>query len=192
MSIETRQPEPTPDYSLETRRVVTDRRSITAMFHPLRSTILDLLLERSATVNELAKAVKRPPSSVAYHVAVLVDADLLSVVRTRQVRAVTERFYGRTARVFVVGDHDLDVPLAGDSSLTVAAAEADAAHCSDDLRAIHRHARIAPDRIPEFWDRVLQLANEFAASPRTGATSYGFVAGLYPTDFPSLPQSRRE
>ena len=31
------------------------------------------------------------------------------------------------------------------------------------------------------------LVREFAASPRSGDTVYGFVAGLYPSDFPSLP-----
>ena len=73
-----------PGYQLDDRRVVTDRASVTAMFHPLRSTILDLLLERAATVNELAGAVDRPPSSVAYHVGVLANADLVRVVRTRR------------------------------------------------------------------------------------------------------------
>ena len=41
---------------------------------PLRSTIIDLVLERAATVAELAAAVKRPKSTVAHHVNVLVHA----------------------------------------------------------------------------------------------------------------------
>lgn len=36
-----------------------------AMADPLRTTVLDLLLERAATVGELAAAVGRPNSSVA-------------------------------------------------------------------------------------------------------------------------------
>ena len=32
----------------------------------------------------------------------LADAGLLQVVRTRRVRAIEERFYGRTARMFYV------------------------------------------------------------------------------------------
>jgi hypothetical protein len=36
-------------------------------------------------------------------VSVLVDADLVKVVRTRKVRAIEERFYGRTARIFYMG-----------------------------------------------------------------------------------------
>ena len=67
----------------------------------LRMTVLDLVLERAMTVTELAERLKRPRGTVAYHVDVLVDAGLLQVVRTRQVRAVDERFYGRTARTIM-------------------------------------------------------------------------------------------
>jgi hypothetical protein len=58
---------------------------------------LDLVLERAATINELATAVDQPPSTVAYHVGVLVKTGLFKIVRTRKVRAIDERFYGRTA-----------------------------------------------------------------------------------------------
>ncbi|HEY6379575.1 MAG TPA: helix-turn-helix domain-containing protein, partial [Candidatus Dormibacteraeota bacterium] len=67
------------------------------MAHPLRSMILDLLLERAATVAELAAAAGRPKSTLAHHVKVLVDAGMIRVVRTRRVRAIDERFYERTA-----------------------------------------------------------------------------------------------
>ena len=54
-------------------------------------------------MTELASAVKSPKSTVAHHVNVLATAGLLRVVRTRRVRAIGERFYGRTARMFYVG-----------------------------------------------------------------------------------------
>jgi hypothetical protein len=54
-------------------------------------------------VAELAAAVQRPKSTVAHHVNVLVEAGMLRVVRTRRVRAIDERYYGRTARTFYVG-----------------------------------------------------------------------------------------
>ncbi len=61
-------------------------------------TLLDLGLERAATVAELAEAVDRPKSTVAHHMGVLVGAGLMRVVRTRRVCAIDERFYGRTGR----------------------------------------------------------------------------------------------
>ena len=180
-------PHRTPDYELDDRRVVTDRQSITAMFHPIRGTVLDLLLERAATVKELAAALDRPTSTLAYHADILAAADLIRVVRTRQVRSVTERYFGRTARTFVVGELDAGTEPPETNPLTEAATEATAAHRDDDLRAIHRHARIPEQRAAEFWQRVLDLADDFMSSERSGTQTYGLVAGLYPTAYPTLP-----
>lgn len=177
-----------PDYDLEDLRVVSSPRELRAMADPLRSTILELVLERAATVGELAAAVDRPKSTVAYHVGVLVDATMLKVVRTRRVRAIDERFYGRTARVFYVGTiQPGDRPPGDVNNLSMGAAESVPAHEADDLRAIIRHARIPRERAAEFWERVLALSHEFMQLPRSGETVHGFVAGLYPTDFPTLP-----
>src|SRR5579872_2268672 len=92
-----------PDYDLADRIALTQPSQVKAISHPLRTAILSLLHERAATVSELAVAVGRPKSTVAHHVNVLTEAGLLAVVRTRRVRAIEERFYGRTARMFYVG-----------------------------------------------------------------------------------------
>src|SRR5436190_17665169 len=92
-----------PDYGLADRIALTEPSQVKAISHPLRTTILGLLHERAATVTELAAALERPKSTVAHHVKVLAEAGLVRVVRTRRVRAIDERFYGRTARMFYVG-----------------------------------------------------------------------------------------
>jgi DNA-binding transcriptional ArsR family regulator len=181
---------PIPDYELADRVEVTTPAQLRAMADPLRATILDLLLERAATVAELAAAVQRPKSTVAHHVNVLVEAGMLRVVRTRRVRAIDERYYGRTARVFYVGVVNRpgeDPTTVHANALSVAAAESVPAHEADQLRTILRHARIPAQRAAEFWDRVDALTREFAQLPRSGDTVYGFAAGLYPTDYPTLP-----
>ena len=136
----------------------------------------------------------RPKSTVAHHVGVLVDAGLFRVVRTRRVRAIDERFYGRTARVFYVGEVPLAelAPLPWTNYLADAAAESDAAYRADTLWSNHRHARITRAQANEFWQRVDEVIREFSQLPRTGDTVYGFVAGLYPTDHPSLPETEPE
>src|SRR5690349_23001889 len=96
-----RKPSP-PDYELADRIALSEPSQVKALGHPLRNTILGLLHERAATVNELAAALGRPKSTVAHHVKVLTEAGLLQVVRTRRVRAIEERFYGRRARMFYV------------------------------------------------------------------------------------------
>jgi hypothetical protein len=127
---------------------------------------------------------------MAHHVNVLVEAGMLCVVRTRRVRAIDERFYGRTARLFRVGEvpHGTGAPSTGAGPLTDAAVEAVTAHRDDMLRATLRHVRIPDERADEFWGRVLELAQDFVQLPRSGTTTYGFVAGLYPTDHPALPE----
>jgi DNA-binding transcriptional ArsR family regulator len=179
-----------PDYELEDRIVVTGPAQLRAMSDPLRGTILDLLLERAATVTELAAALGRPKSTVAHHVKVLLDAGLLKVVRTRRVRAIEERFYGRTARLFAMGwiapEHRSPPPWT--SYLADAAAESEQAYLDDTMWANIRHARISRDRAREFWRRAEALVREFSELPREGETVFGFIAALYPTDHPALPE----
>ena len=186
--------EQVPDYDLEEMRVVTAPEQLRALADPLRATLLELLLERAATVTELAQAVDRPKSTVAYHVNLLVEADLLRVVRTRRVRAIEERYYGRVARTLYIGvlnrAEDQQV-VAAINALAEAAAESAPAHAADRLRCSLVRARIPAGEAAAFWAKVQELAREFAQIPRAGTEVYGFAAGLYPTDAPTLPEPTR-
>lgn len=181
-----------PDYDLADVTDVTAPAQLRALANPLRNAILELLLERAATVSELAAALGRPKSTVAHHVSALADAQLLKVVRTRRVRAIDERYYGRTARIFRVGTvsqtGEAEAPYCN-NDLATAAAESTPAHQADQLSSIVRHVRIPREQAREFWTRVLELANDYAQLPRGGDVVYGFAAGLYPTDYPALPET---
>jgi DNA-binding transcriptional ArsR family regulator len=181
---------PPPDYDLADRIGLTSPAQVKAIGHPLRTTILGLLHERAATVSELAVALDRPKSTVAHHVKVLAEAGLLQVVRTRRVRAIEERFYGRTARMFYVAverspDGD-DMPR-DFNDFEVAAQESAQAFNDGKLWGFIRHARIAETQASEFWERMAELVTEFDRLPRSGETMYGFAVGVYPTDQPTLP-----
>jgi DNA-binding transcriptional ArsR family regulator len=184
-----------PDYELADTVEVSTAAQLRAIADPLRLTLLDLVLERAATVAELADAVGRPKSTVAHHVNVLVDAGMMRVVRTRRVRAIDERFYGRTGRTIYTsvrrrpGDKGMPVCI---NELSVAAAESVPAHEADDLYSTLRHVRIPRERASAFWRRVEDLVREFSEQEREGDTVYGFVAGLYPTDHPTLPDPDRD
>ena len=172
---------------------LTGPSQVKAISHLLRTTILGLLHERAATVTELATAVGRPKSTVAHHVKVLSEAGLVQVVRTRRVRAIEERLYGRTARMFYVGvertpDGD-DLPR-DFNDFEVAAQESAAAYRDGKLWGFIRHARISEAQVSEFWERMAELVAEFDRLPRSGETVYGFAVGVYPTDHPTLPASR--
>jgi len=178
-----------PDYELADRIALTQPSQVKAIGHPLRTTILSLLHERAASVSELSVAVERPKSTVAHHVKVLTEAGLVRVVRTRQVRAIQERFYGRTARMFYVsiessGGHDVARDF---NDFEVAARESAAAHGDGKLWGFIRHARISESQASDFWKRMAELVAEFEQLPRSGETVYGFAVGVYPTDHPTLP-----
>lgn len=182
---------PVPDYDLEDTLELTTVEQVRALSDPLRTTLLGLLHERAATVTELATAVKRPKSTVAHHVKVLADAGILCVVRTRRVRAIEERYYGRAARMFYygLGRRAGEAPLPPDfNDLEVAAKESEGAYDAGRLRAFIRHARIPEERAAEFWRRVYPVIHEFDKLPRSGDTTFGFTVGLFPIiDYPTLP-----
>lgn len=181
---------PPPDYDLVDRIALTEPSQVRAIGHPLRTTILGLLHERAATVSELAIALERPKSTVAHHVRVLTDAGLVQVVRTRRVRAIEERFYGRTARIFYIS---LERSADGEDSprdfndFEVAARESSGAFHAGKLWGFIRHARISEPQASTFWERMVELVAEFDQLPRSGDTVYGFALGIYPTDQPTLP-----
>lgn len=147
--------------------------------------ILDLVLERAMTVTELAERVRKPRGSVAHHVDVLVDAGLLQVTATRRVRAMEERFYGRTAHTITFPDsaRDGDLPFVAD-----ARAQADLSEeCGGTGGFTLRHARIPAELATEFTERVMALAMEFTRLPRGGDREYAFLAGVFATKRPVAP-----
>jgi len=183
-----------PDYELADTIELTTAEQVRAISDPLRTTILGLLHERAATVTELATAVKRPKSTVAHHVKVLTDAGVLRVVRTRRVRAIEERFYGRAARMFYVGLGRGGGQLPQDfNDFEVAAEESKSAYDAGQMRSFIRHARIPEDRAKDFWREVDRLIHAFDQLPRSGDTTYGLTVGLYPIlGYPTLPPAESD
>ena len=155
-----------------------------ALGHPLRSLILDLVLERAMTVSELAERVRKPRGTVAHHVDLLVEVGLLKVTATRRVRAIEERFYGRTAHtiVFPEATNDGDLPFVADAR---AQADLSDTNCAGGFTL--RHARIPAELANEFAERILALATEFTRLPRGGTREYAFLAGVFPTKRPVAP-----
>lgn len=180
-----------PDYELDEMLVVDTSAQLRALAHELRGSLLELVLERAATVSEMAVAVDRPKSTVAYHVNQLVDAGLLKVVRTQRVRAIEERYYGRAARTIYIGalSSDEDIAMAAVvDGIATAYGESRQAKEADTLRCTLAHARIPIEDVRAFWAEVQEVARRFSRIPRAGDQVYGFVAGLYPTDAPTLPE----
>jgi DNA-binding transcriptional ArsR family regulator len=176
-----------PDYELPASVTITSDAQRKAVADPLRRQILDLVLERAASVTELAAALDRPKSSIAYHVDLLESHDLLRVVRTRKVRALEERFYGRTGRTIVHGSIEGRTFGSTSSEGWLIEALGEIRPGTDEIMATMRHVRIPEKAALEFFQRVSDIAEEFTQLDRDGDTVYGFVAAVYPTDLPTLP-----
>lgn len=176
------------DYELAAEISADTPARLKALGDPLRHLLLDLVLERAMSVTELAERVQRPKGSVAHHVDLLAEVGLLQVVRTRKVRAMEERFYGRTARtiIFPSEAHGGDLPFFADAR-AVADMEA-----MDDLPSTFtmRSVRIPDELAAEFLERVTALALEFSLMPRGGTREYAFLAGFFPTNRPVAPSER--
>ena len=184
-----------PDYPLADTLEITSHAQMKAVAEPTRTAIVALLLERGASTTELAVALDKPKGTIDHHLKVLADAGLVQVVRTRKVRAVTERYWGRTARTFLFGPSTADVPTAlwfVRDALAEMERTLPSGHGSDDADTFStlRHARIPAARAQEFAERLDELAVEFAGAARDGDKVYGLLLALFPSDLPALAPAR--
>ncbi|HUO45808.1 MAG TPA: winged helix-turn-helix domain-containing protein [Acidimicrobiia bacterium] len=155
------------------------------LFDETRLMIADLLGEAAASVSQLARALDRPKGTVAHHITRMEKAGLVKVVRTRKVRAMEERFYGRTARTFLL-HRMVEAGLPTDIFLRQALGELPV---NETALLSLRYARISDDRAAEWSERLGQLLDEFVAQPRRGEQSFGLLVALYPTKRPTLGDS---
>jgi DNA-binding transcriptional ArsR family regulator len=156
---------------------------------PTRAEAIRLLTERPATTSQLAEALGRPRGSIGHHLKALEAAGLIRVVRTRQVRALTEKYYGRVADTFVFPQVDEGT---GPDLLVEAIADMRASYQGEAGFLTLRHARLAETDVGLFEAALLSLAEDFATQEASGDKVFGLVIGLYPTNRPSLPADDEE
>jgi DNA-binding transcriptional ArsR family regulator len=173
-----------PDYDAPDVLVVREPEQLKALGDELRARIVVMLRGRAQSVSELAAKLEMPKGTVAHHVKVLESARLVKAVRTRKVRALTEKYYGRAARLFLYESADTggyeDVRNIVAASLRVAAEEIlpveaeDAAACSGVLRV-----RLNDADAKRFDRRLTKLMDEFRACDAPNGTPYGLALALY-------------
>lgn len=187
------QPTIAPGYDIEDHLALTTEQ-LKVFFDQTRMTILDLLSDAAATTSQIADALDIPKGTIGHHMKVLEQAGLIRVVRTEKVRAIEAKYYGRTARTFLLGstkdteDVDYEPGFMFREALDDIAA---AYEQRDRLKGkpgtgTIRHVRIPDERAEEWVERLHALLDEFIKQPRGGDTSYGFVLGLYPTVRPVI------
>jgi len=74
---------------------------VKSLAHELRAEILAILNERMASPNELAKELDEGLSQVSYHVKVLKDYNVITLVKTEPRRGAVEHYYRATSRAYL-------------------------------------------------------------------------------------------
>jgi DNA-binding transcriptional ArsR family regulator len=176
---------PAPDYEADDILVVRLPEQLKALGDDLRTRIAVLLRERAHSVTELAETLELPKGTVAHHVKVLEKAGLVRVVRTRKVRAMTERYYGRTARLFIFKSSDQDadgedVRNVAAASLRSAAEEILPGDLDDRTTFAVLRKRLSPDKASRFMRRLEKLQRDMLETPDDpGGEPYGLAVALY-------------
>ncbi len=183
-----------PDYELSEVLELTSSDQFKALGDSIRQRILNLLAEHSATTHQLAEALSSPNSTIAHHLNVLTHAGLTKIVRTRQVRAITERYYGRVARTYIGISSSLDTDREPRIEFLQQKLKevSIAIHDSSFLSYTDSSARISANRAQEFMNRVNQLAQEFEVLNEPGEQMYSFLGTIYRSDLPpTQPEDTR-
>jgi DNA-binding transcriptional ArsR family regulator len=80
---------------------INDPRLVKALAHPLRVSILSALEHRIASPSQLADELGVPLPNLSYHIRMLVQLDLLKLVKTRPRRGAIEHYYQAKGPVIV-------------------------------------------------------------------------------------------
>ncbi|TML87641.1 MAG: winged helix-turn-helix transcriptional regulator [Actinobacteria bacterium] len=150
---------PALDYDADDVLVVREPEQLRALGDDLRTAIVVRLRESACSTSELAAELGIPKGTVGHHLKVLERAGLIRVVRTRKVRALTEKYYGRVARLFILKSEE------GSPSEPF-------------------HARLNAEDARKLRRRLDRLAADFKNSDTPGGAPHELVVGVYPTEAP--------
>jgi DNA-binding transcriptional ArsR family regulator len=151
---------PIAEYEADDVLLVSRPEQLRALGTQPRVAIIQLLRQAARSISELATELGVPKGTVGHHVKVLEDAGLIRVVATRKVRAVTERYYGRVARLFLFESEQAPeaVPPLGAATLRQAADEVEQARLA--TFGLVR-ARLGPRDAARFGRRLKRFVDDF-------------------------------
>jgi DNA-binding transcriptional ArsR family regulator len=86
-----------PKRKRKRKRHVVNQSFVKALAHELRVEILGILTERMASPSELSTMLGEGLSQVSYHVKVLKDYGLITLIKTEPRRGAVEHYYSATA-----------------------------------------------------------------------------------------------
>jgi DNA-binding transcriptional ArsR family regulator len=169
------------DYEAADTLLVEEPAQLRAMADPFRTQLIQLLRDRARSTQEISEELGVPKGTVGHHLKVLESAGLIRVVRTRKVRAITEKFYGRTARLFLYQTEDpADGRAISAVTLRQAASEVDLAPVVAGFGLVR--ARLTDKDMERFARRVRKLMDDFRAADTATGNPSSMTAGVWVTE----------
>jgi DNA-binding transcriptional ArsR family regulator len=166
------------DYEAAETLVVSEPEQLRALGDDLRTKITGLLRERAWSTQQLARELDVPKGTVGHHLKVLERAGLIRIVRTRQVRAVTEKFYGRVAKLFLFEIEDpADVRTLGAGTLRQAAFEIERASEGATWGLVR--TRLSEADAARFERRVERLIDDFRQRETPDGTPFRLATAFW-------------
>lgn len=166
------------DYEAPETLVVARADQLRALADDVRSAVISLLRERAYSTQQLSEKLGIPKGTVGHHLKVLENAGLIHVVRTRQVRAVTEKFYGRTARLFLYQTEDpADERAIGSTMLRTAASEVERSQEGTGFGLTK--ASLTRKDLNRLERRLKKLMNDFRAADSPDGEPFAFATAIY-------------
>jgi DNA-binding transcriptional ArsR family regulator len=89
---------------------INDPRIVKGLAHPLRISILEVLMDREASPSQLAEELNAPLGNVSYHVRILDNLGLIKLTRKKPRRGAIEHYYKARGRARVTDDAWGEVP----------------------------------------------------------------------------------
>lgn len=146
------------------------------------------LAENPATVSQLARSLDVHKGSVAHHLAVLADADLVRVGAERQVRGGTERYYERVAERIAMPARDGtdDAERQAATTALLSALATDLAEAPDDPLLHLRHVRLTRAQATVLRTALDAAVADLANTTGDDTARYGVLVSMY--EHPARPQ----
>jgi len=167
-----------PDYEAPDTLVVSRPEQLRALADGVRTAVIALLRERAFSTQQLSERLGIPKGTVGHHLKVLESAGLIHVVRTRKVRAVTEKFYGRTARLFLFEAEDpAEERALAATVLRQAASEIERSPAN--IGFGHPKASLDRKDVERLERRLKRLMDDFIGADTPDGVPCAFVSAIY-------------
>jgi DNA-binding transcriptional ArsR family regulator len=174
------------DYEAPEVLVVRKPEQLRAVADDVRAKIVALLRHNARSTQELAEVLEMPKGTVGHHLKVLEGAGLIRVVRTRKVRAMTEKFYGRSARLFLYEADDAPETVPGLCASMLRNAADEVSHAPGGVNFGHVRSRLSKSDARRLANRLDKLIDDFrAADVKNGDVDthmYSIVSSFWSPD----------